>query len=216
MRISVRNGLPLHIRICIDAAVQPDRIALNISPDCWVIVPVPILRQPRLTIEDLSRRAQIVGQDSLEQSLTRRLRKVRVKHNRYKSDSKRDYEGDRCCDRPQFVNVAKLKPCKELECRCDNKCGQQRCGDRVPKQPPGHNRCHYSQDHNNSPGSHHTTSSHDSVDIVFAKHRKQIVRMCSRRRNRCPPTFRMPTGRYRYSGCIAPTYTRESGYRIAI
>ena len=58
--IGVRDGTSTSICIRIDAAVQPDRIRLDVSSNSGVIIPVRVVVQPRLGVVVLAGEAQVV------------------------------------------------------------------------------------------------------------------------------------------------------------
>jgi hypothetical protein len=59
-RINATDRVSVNVGIRVDAAAQPCRIALNISSNGGVVVSEAICVHPRLPVEDLSRKAQVV------------------------------------------------------------------------------------------------------------------------------------------------------------
>lgn len=55
-------GVTGHVGICVEPAVQPDRIALHIAPDGRVIVSEVVVADSRLGAEVLPREAQVVDE----------------------------------------------------------------------------------------------------------------------------------------------------------
>jgi hypothetical protein len=58
-------GLSADIGVGVDATPQSDRIAGRISADRWIVVAASALMQPRLSVEDLTREAQVVNYSRL-------------------------------------------------------------------------------------------------------------------------------------------------------
>jgi hypothetical protein len=63
-RINQIHGIVHDIRVCIQAAIESDRVAFEVPPSGGIKVPKVVLMQPGLPIEDLSQEAQIVGNQS--------------------------------------------------------------------------------------------------------------------------------------------------------
>jgi len=53
--IGVQNRVAQRVRIRTEPTVEPNRITLQVASDARVIVPMPVLVQPRLRIEILAR-----------------------------------------------------------------------------------------------------------------------------------------------------------------
>ena len=71
-RIHIVQRISIDVSVGVDSGSKSDSVGLHVPADCGIKISEPVLMQPRLAIEDLPRKTQVVGKRS-DRGMTTRL-----------------------------------------------------------------------------------------------------------------------------------------------